>query len=675
MRYKKHEFALKSWTVSGLSGDIVRDGDQVFLSIHHYLLDGDTLGPLIAASEPFPVNAAQVTALVDNIAIRDAHLIMIILHSISLGRAFGSVGPFLLDSQLKNQTHESAVEIDVPAFSSVSFACNIACIPEVGIIVYPLVTCIGDYQRFGGLKVPGRCGHEYTLTVRVVRRRSSDGVVAERRVENIMSKPILNFETIGSCMEPIELIFKLSDEDFFVDIQLVSMENVAVNEEIAIKNLNFDVPIIVGQRFGILAMTTSDVPKRIQAPPYITTVGDWIFTRSYKWTITIDFLPIADARIEYSSIYEGDGENSVLLMDTQSSVLASGRNVSFSLHARVIDSGPVRCTGKVAILIRQQSGKLFGIYTVPLVVSDRFVIDGEEFVFSVTQEQGPDGYDTDYSDESGIISLILPTRPENKHVSVPSIGQPIRIYLTIESGLGFTVNRNDSVFIEVMSVSLTVPPVLIIRSASDKLVTHANTNQRIGNAFRMEWHEETRLDIEWGENVWIYFIAYVQKENETVSLGHTCLSLTSIWQKEKSRCELPVIKSEPDANQMDSIPRLIVTSHKSGIIWSPISIYQSPNCRLEAVDEVRLDAHIFFGPDECSPIRNGHVWLPIKDIYPLYIRDCPTEGIIELTISSVKGRVLDKKRFSFGMRDKWDIICKGIHFVLTRSSQRPVHDT
>jgi hypothetical protein len=135
--------------------------------------------------------------------------------------------------------------------------------------------------------------------------------------------------------------------------------------------------------------------------------------------------------------------------------------------------------------------------------------------------------------------------------------------------------------------------------------------------------------------------------------------------------ELLLLKSEPEGNELRDIPRLIVSSHLQPQRWAPISIYQNPHCRLEAIDEARLEAKVFTEYCDSVPVRTGHVWLPIKEIYPLFIRDCPPEGIVELAVLSLKGVVLDKVRYDFKMRDKWDIVCKGMQFILSRSSERP----
>ena len=682
----KHEFVIKSWSVTGLSsGDVVDAMDEIFFTIHESLPDENTLGQLLGVSEPYPVGRdGTVTGITDSINIADPHLIIIVVHSVLLGRAFGTSDRCLLDSHLPSQTIQSDIEIDFASFSTVKFTCNIACRPEVRILYFPLPFVVGDFMANGGIVLPHTstgCTSEYAVQMRLVKKGGK--CLEEIRRDEIFMRSLQEYKLFPSILnDPLELVFQLPYEEIHlhqVAIQIIDQvgEKLIMDEEIRLDKLILEKPACVGKfRNGLLLMTLESLPERIQTPPVAAlTVGEWRFVTLKNFHVSIDFVPdniLVAGVVEYCLMSRDILGNTVAYMETLNSVpvCTTNRSGSFSMKAATSNGG---ITSVVAILLRDQHRKLFGIYTVPLVDNDRLCLDGEEFIVSVQEDM--------LEDEVEQFSFVVPTGMTGSS-DMPNPKSMIRMHFVIESGTNFHGTNMDRLFVEFMSVSMTVPPVLIrelevlrIRDATKPDLSasygRSQTVSRLARGKRkIIWENNVSIDITWAPHMWGYLIVYGQTGDELVSIGHACFPLESVYRGIK-RFSLPVIKSEEGAT--DIIPQLHVSVPKEPEPWSPLFIYQDPKCRLERLEELRVDVKVFMNAevDEGKEIRAGHVWLPIKDVYPLYIRDCPPSGVAEMRISTLKGYLVDSTTFEFNMREKWDITCKGIHFIFTRSSNRP----
>lgn len=315
-----------------------------------------------------------------------------------------------------------------------------------------------------------------------------------------------------------------------------------------------------------------------------------------------------------------------------------------------------------AITIRNKSGDLKGLYSVPLVRSD-LVFPSESVTVSISPQSIP-----------GERSFLVPYQDH------PWLECPIaeyattRIFVLIESALRLPTILT-STFVATRVVALTVPPILLSHSEVIALQEHEERNDcfsRLGTAMTVSreetrhpiWQQALELDVyQWIKSDWLYFMVYKAQSGHLECVAHACIPLGRI-SSSIGATNLALFDAKDRSQLASSI--LKVSFPKDPICWCDVIITQ-PTEQYNLIEgEVCLNIEVFTSKTEIEPVRTAHRWLPISSIYPLEIANCPPSGVLKLSLSLLNGKEIAKSKHRLSMYGNDSVSCGGYRFFITR---------
>jgi hypothetical protein len=313
----------------------------------------------------------------------------------------------------------------------------------------------------------------------------------------------------------------------------------------------------------------------------------------------------------------------------------------------------------LGIIARDSDGILSGMYSVPLVHNAEQYFHTDPVSVQIEIEN--------VGDENDSNIVVLPKNPSIHYIAEGMT----RVVCTIESAKRLP-ETYTSVMVCCRTVSLNMCPVLLSSSeilslqpenrffSSSSTVTRNNTAHPV-------WHQDLTLDVDGiSHRDWLYFMIY-ETEPETVLIGHCCVPLgRSVMDSGQMR--IPVIN--PHSRTIIPSAVFIVSFPQDPIKWSPICIIQPKPQYIPHEGEIALTVEVFHDEASSHCIKSNHIWLPIKDHYPLIIPECPPAGYLTMRLSQLNGKIIAETSYKFTLRENDSFSCGGIRFFFSRNSYR-----
>ena len=632
----KRHITITSWTFENFAPTDI-SGD-VFISFHE--LNGEKIGDkLLGVSEPastVEIQSGLITAItLDSLEVSQ---VLVVVHSTSNDPSYIASGIFSVTDEI-SQTHEIKLDFEVAVFSSPIFICNITCIREMNLVFIPGNIVIGRRAGIVNTTTPQDCVVEMYFGKISQRLAIAETVlVGGWQVGHLTKRLSIPIQFDPTSKEKVEIVFK----------NLKTADNKGrLIDVFRLCDLAVDQPVSVGSREeGFLVVCNDEFAW--SDPPKVYQANHCLF-QCRNFYLQIDFIP---EEWFGGSLWFGPIDP---VCD-----LAHLKTIQIDTDTVVIEIDSVYTNEQfvpvLGLVVRDRQNKLKGIYTVRLRDIDRLVFENQTIVMGVTSEE-----------KEGADSISVPMTDKVNHNSL-STHTIRRIHITIASMKGMKTKNIDSVFVTVLTVRLDVPPVLL---ACDEVLKFSNydregitsavtcgRNLRFGNAV---W--ETDLEIDIGDENWLYFIVYGQIKGTTVALGHACS---------------PANSSSPESLVLVGIDTpwygsIDISMLKPMTDWCGLWVYQDmETSNLRLFDEsVKLEVQFYLNPNEPDPLRTSHIWLPIKDYVPLYIRDCPPTGCVRLGLFALNGRLLSEGRFQLSARETSTFTVGGVGLIISRKKIFP----
>lgn len=584
----------------------------------------------------------------------------IVVHSVDIGPI--GFAKFFIDPSLFTSTVSSRLVTEIATFSRPTVTARVTCIPAVLVRFSPARICVADVR-------------EEVFDPRTVFQLQMD-IMDESKVVASVKSVEVKPEYIGLFLalvptEELKVnlfltrrdIDKLKAEIYVIDTHPDREPKLALIDCIPLKHMRLNEPVLVGSAGeGQLVLVLEREPdkcKWLLMDQVLKLQRRRRFQSVHKRSlrVLIQGLDVNILKGSVNSAVVGYGFHSYLVPRQLGSVEVNGDSVELSIGAIYITHDPP----VLAISLRDRKGELRGLYSIPLVRSD-LEFPNESVKISV--------FDNDENESS----FLLPLLPEIKPTVVIDEYSTTRVTVSVDSAVKLPRNMN-SVFCSVRVVGLSVPPTVL--SASEVLRLDEgkeNPMGRLGNAITATrestrdplWYHLVAIDVyQWIKTDWLYFTIFDATPSGSSELvAHACVQLNQLCVGYKE-LTIPLV----DAQNRSFIQScfLKVSFPSAPESWSTLYITQPPGQYIAFEGELCLQITIY--PrwwDSEEPIKEAHHWLPISDVYPLMIHNCPPSGLVKMKLSLLNGKVVAKSKHRFTIRDNDSMSCGGIKFLFSR---------
>jgi hypothetical protein len=646
---------VKKLSVEGLDGSAA--GKGVLVSVHTV----DELGGLKALVGSTEMVTPSVQMDWEDLEIETSETeLAIVVHSVDIGPI--GFTKFFINSDLFTSTVQSLLVTEVPTFSRPIVTAEITCIPSVLVRFFPEKICVKDAR-------------ETPLDVRTKYQIQLDIVDGPKVVSSVKSKD-LQPEYIGLFLalnpsEELNLnlflargdIDKLKAEVYVVETLGDGETKLALIDCIPLKQMRLNEPVLVGSAGeGQLVLVLEREPEKskwLMMDKVLQLQRKTRFESVYKQTfrVLIQGLEVGLLKGRVTSGRVGCGFHNYLVAKDLGFAEIVGPDLELNFSDIFVTHDPP----VIGLTVRDRHGELRGLYSIPLVRSDLSFPD-EKIRISVFP----------LNDEN-MDSFLLPLMPRIEPKTVVPDYAMARITVCVESASRLP-RVMDSVFCAVRVVALSVPPTLL--NAAEVLFLEeqvVNPMGVLGNGITVTreatadpiWYHTLEIDVyQWMKNDWLYFTVFDNKVSEIVA--HACVQVGQlcIGNKELS---LPLMHATERTMIPSSWLKISIPSPPAA--WSTLYVTQPPAQYIRFEGELCLKLQFFPRfPEEGEPVREAQHWLPICDVYPLIIHNCPPSGVVKMSLSLLNGNVVAKSKHRFTARDNDSMSCGGIRFFFSRRS-------
>ena len=561
-----------------------------------------------------------------------------------------------IDTRLFQSTFSAKLETLAPTFSAPFMVVDVCCIPLLVIRYIPGLIVVGDLRDSGCVCPPLELG-EYELELRIVdRKRKTVAVVKSNTVS--LAEQFLHCLALVNCGQlELEVFLSLGDlESLTADISVIERfgeRRVKLIDTIPLKRIGIGEAMLVGSlgEGQILCCRKNETLVPINIPRALELRSPGVFESVQKTQFTIHLAAIRESifggQLEITVV--GEGFSPLVRPGSTLVVKIEGPRLETSIS--VLDGKEVPMA---ALVVRDASGNLSGLYSIPLMESElMFPSDGLHVKIQVARDEN-------------FPTIRIPTIETPDRISVDEFATT-SLQVLIEKATGLDT-KAASALVAVRIVQLSVPPVLL--KSSEVLMLQADENLEPRNAgitvtrehtANPIWQQTLELDVtRWVSSDWLYFMLYDNGPKGSVLLGHTCLPLGLIRVDGKS-FHIPLVY--PDSSP--SKATLTVSFPKLPVAWSPIYLQQHEGHLLQSEGELKLTVEIFHSKDDEAPLKRTHMWLPINPLLPVILDNCPPTGLVRLALSRLNGTVMAEAIHRFSSRNL--VRCGRFEFIITRS--------
>ena len=557
-----------------------------------------------------------------------------------------------IDTNIFQSTISAKLQTLVPTFNSPVMTVDVFCIPLLVVRFVTNLVVVADLREIGCI-CPSRS--EYELELRIV--DSNRRTVVSRKSGSLQPVQVLHFSTLVS-LPPLSLQLHMSSWDmdhFKAEIYVIHKRDNTKKliDTIPLKRMKIGEAVLAGScgegQLVVSRTHESFVPINVPEALRLRNKESFETVRTVKCSLTLSGFPETLLGGHVAVTVIGSGFDPIVSAGVIATVVIRDAKVVIETETFEGREVPV-----VAVLVRDRTDTLKGLYTIPLMRSE-LVFPSDGLQVSV-----------DLATDENVIDIIIPVVKRRESISVNEFATT-RLQVLIEKVTGLNA-KAKSCFVAVRVVQLSVPPVLLRSGEVLALQSYEQLDTRNvaitvtrENTANPIWQQMVEIDVfQWVSTDWLYFMLYDNTDNGTVLLGHTCLPLSCV---RADPLVLPVVPVAMAGEDTGSVA-LTVSFPKAPMAWSAIHIQQPESHLVRSDGELKLTVEIFHTKEDEAAIRRGHMWLPIGRLLPLVLENCPPVGLIKLSLSRLNGVVVSESTHKFSSYNS--LTCGRFEFLLTR---------
>lgn len=565
-----------------------------------------------------------------------------------------------IDPALWSATLRATLSTDAPAFVQPQVSLTVSCSIRASIEYCTNYLFVDDGFRFGSV-LPNCEPGKVKLEMRLVEGHK---VIQSAVSECLTAKLLRDAYALVNEKLVIERYFSGTDfEVLKVELFVLQNSNTSLIDTIPLKSMSMNVPRFAGTdgQGQLMIRTTEDFSAASLCNQDL--VSEFFLKKSLEKCsfrrYHVSLAGLSETSINGCIRYaiKGYGFSNHFDVSSYSSINITSGVVCLELSALSSHHAvPV-----LALVVSDAAMQTVGIYSIPLLSKTHSFDSLAIQVEKVTDEN--------------IDTIFLPPISHFPKFNDPLTNKTVRLYCSVESLSTFPCEL-ESVFVTFRSVKMTVCPLMVpprdvlsLQCDDDLTATtlSASTVSR-SRTCRPVWQHDLQIDIfQWNANDWLYFLVYNEVDCGTRMVGQACLSQSLLSSETRNESfTLPVF----DGNTFKGIPEcfLIVSFNKSVDSWAPIYVSQRSSAQsCPHPGELRLTVNILKDTECTEVLKNNHIWLPIKKVYPLIIWNSPPRGNLTLSLSRLNGTVFAESFHKYSCLDTV-LSCGGFDFNFSRNA-------
>jgi hypothetical protein len=672
------EIHIKSISLGSVPRTHSTNCSSAFVSFHS-VDDTGQLSALVDVSEPIELTCDGDGFLVCDIKLTEP-VIVAVLHEVGddapIGLAkcnTGTINGFSAKLQ-------EVIETDVPQFAKCAIELTLVVFPHVFVRFTPLRVPVGYISLFGGV-VPPSLVDDYRIELSVMR--------GARRVGSTASSPTRPKSELGISF--IELTEELTIDyihdprnSYSVEISLHTPDAVVLLDVMPLKiitlgpvqSLPFSPPagilsICHGSTFDSSSPAFLAARTRMQLSKVQRCHTAWFIMQVNTLDADVEKFIVGTVRLGTRPMFSIDSFSTHDVSETVSFSVVTGVEYPVLGIAFLDMTGSVvaTCTLPLASCLEgstvEYPGIGFSIKIKPLEGAN----SPAEPLLPIWEDESPDVTQTALSSSTGSMVSVRALLQKATKLPIDSLAPDA-----------------TSVFITMSVCSSALPPGVLnvaelfrMRDAQhpDEFPTYslAESPHRIANLRNPIFESEVCLHAKTKHSDWIWFVMYACTQvGQLTVLGHCSIPVATLTCTSKQTVfTLPVLDGVDRCRHLDVGSYLYVSFPSPPTLWTPIIIRQDTTRGDTQPDTICLQVRIYTSQLHYvhrteHPVGEGRIWLPIKDIYPLYIREGPPESYMVMSLLSVESDSVAESHHMVKPRvDPQQFPCGKFNFLVTRS--------
>jgi len=626
----------------------------LIVSFHSLETETSDIKEIIGVTPELPVvnNSAEYELLYLE---TDILKFALVVHSMLSGPV--GFSKIAVDVSMWSSSVQAPIVTEIPTFIKPGVSVDVTVQVETLIIFSARNLVIERREKFGGV-LPSGGLTSCKLEIRLI----EDFKV----VQSFLSQPlhpVLRRDLFVLHNESASLARFLSRKDLEslkIEIYLIGENSTSLIDSLPLKAVELDSPVLVGGATpqGELCITARTIEEGKKKSLFSSNhLSDFFRSKNLekcsnkRFHVMIAGLPESLFGGQARYAIKGYGYETCYDSSTLSQLdLGDSGSVDFEISALIShDSVPV-----LGIVLFAATTKTYAVYSFPLL--------------NEVHSFGPIAVKIEKINEENIETLFL---PPVRRIPQTYNNKTVRLFCSIES-LSKYPRELKSVFVTLRSVKMSVCPLMVpssdvlsLQSDDDLFLLGSSSASTVSrsNTSRPTWQHDVQLDIaQWSGDDWLMFLIYENDSEGTRLAGQACLS-QSFWGE--GPFTLPVTEGDTPAIIKDCFLR--VSCLKPLEVWAPIYLTQSGKQRLKTDGELRITLRVLRDTDCKNVLKENHVWLPIKAIYPLIVANCPPRGFLTVSLSRLNGTVVAETYHKFSMLDTV-LSCGGLNFNFSRAA-------
>lgn len=672
------EIRIKSISLGSVPQTHSTNRSSAFVSFHS-VDDTGHLSALVDVSEPIELTRDGDGFLVCDIKLTEP-LFVVVLHEVGVDAPIGLAKCNTGTVNGFSATLQEIIGTDVPQFAKCSIELTLVIFPHVFVRFTPLRVPVRDISLFGGV-VPHSLMDDYRIELSIMR--------GARRMGSTASAPTRPKSELGISF--IELTEELTIDyihdprkSYSVEICLHTPDAVVLLDVMPLKiiphgpvqSLPFSPPA------GILSICHGSTFDR-SSPAFLAARTRMQLSKVQRCHTARFIMQVTTLDADVEKFIVGTvqlGSRRMFSVESFSTHDVS-ETVSFSVVTGV--EYPV-----LGIAFLDKSRSVVATCILPLASC----LEG-----STVQYPGI-GVSIKIKPLEGAISPAEPLLPiwEDELPAVThnpplsSIGSMVTVRALLQKATKLPIDSlapdATSVFITMSVCSSALPPGILnvtelfrFRDAQhpDGFPPYslAESPHRISNLRNPIFESEVYLHANTKHSDWIWFVIYACTQvGQLTVVGHCSIPVATLTcTSERTIFTLPVLDGVDRCRHVDVGSYLYVSFPSPPTLWTPIIIRQDTTRGDTQPDTICLQVRIYTSQDDYvhrteHPVGEGRIWLPIKDIYPLYIREGLPESYMVMSLLSLQSDLVAESHHMVKPRvDPQQFPCGKFNFLVTRS--------
>lgn len=631
-------------------------GESVCLQIRNFGPDGQLSDRVEGKTRPLPTQSSLLWHSMDIITTA-TRFAVIVLSASGSPIAYSQIE---VNPEISYSTIDAPLLVDTPTFTTGKISVTCVCTKALYLAFRPTAVIVGKSEQFGSV-IPALENLQYYVQMRILEgsKQIGEKIISDPITPMLVGRHLLvrSGGTLSNC------IYVRDYTRVKVELSVVR-ETTGESELIEIVRLA-NLQLEVTRHVGTFGGSTFTMSRDFIAPSQTTKTFSFkdmdYFFKNGKFEkfqfsdFKISFFDFPKSclggELRYTLAGLGVEHKICLAGNTKSVKISDIAKVEFSMRIYVGNEIPV-----IAFIAIDSCNRTAGVYSVPLGQDQHMFFPHDQVSIKIESTK-------DENDE-----IYLPVLDKCPTVEIPQFVQT-RLFCTVEQAVKLPTIA-ASTFVTVRSVRSSVPPVLLratdlLTLQSPEPLTEYETFTTAARDYTCapRWFVDGEIDLKWKAEDWLYFMIFDYNKSSTVLVGHACVPFNRCLVA-SGTLELPLVDSKTHMTYPDSF--LCVSFPKDPIPWSDILVSQLSGQKMPIAGELMLKVFVHRSrSDRTSVLRENHRWLPIKDVYPLVLRECPPSGYVTLTLSPLNGSILAESTHKISPRDNV-LSCGTLRFSFSR---------